>query len=158
MDVIIMQSTISILSSLKTNYPQFSFKQGDNFLWSSSDNTIYYDRASKNQAVFLLHELSHALLGHSSYKRDIQLITMERQAWDHTIELAPKYNVAIEDEMVQSTLDSYRDWLHARSTCPSCKATGVQINKFAYVCSACNHKWRVNEARTCDLRRYRIKK
>ena len=152
-----MPSTISILSSLKTNYPQFSFKLGDNFLWSSSDNTIYYDRTSKNQSVFLLHELSHALLGHASYMRDIQLITMERQAWDYTMELAPKYNVAISDEMVQSTLDSYRDWLHARSTCPSCKATGLQINKFAYSCPACSHKWRVNEARTCDLRRYTVK-
>src|SRR5680860_138720 len=158
MDVIIMPSTTSVLSRLKNNYPQFSFKLGDDFLWSSSDNTIYYDNIAENQSVFLLHELSHALLGHISYTHDIQLITMERQAWDYTVKLAPKYNVTISDDMVQSTLDSYRDWLHARSTCPNCKATGAQTKKFTYVCSACSHKWQVNEARTCALRRYKVKK
>jgi len=152
-----MPSTISVLSRLKSNYPQFSFKLGDDFLWSSSDNTIYYDNIAENQSVFLLHELSHALLGHISYTHDIQLITMERQAWDYTVKLAPKYNVTISDDMVQSTLDSYRDWLHARSTCPNCKATGVQTKKFTYVCPACSHKWQVNEARTCALRRYNVK-
>jgi len=82
---------------------------------------------------------------------------MERQAWDYTIKLAPKYNVAISDDMVQLTLDSYRDWLHARSTCPNCKATGVQTEKYTYVCPACSRKWQVNEARTCALRRYGVK-
>lgn len=152
-----MPSTTSVLSRLKNNYPQFSFKIGDDFLWSSSDNTIYYDNIAKNRSLFLLHELSHALLGHTSYTHDIQLITMERQAWDYTIELASKYNVAISEDTVQSNLDSYRDWMHKRSTCPNCGATGVQTKKFTYLCSACNHNWQVNEARTCALRRYNVK-
>jgi len=152
-----MPSTTTLLSRLKSNYPQFSFKLGDDFLWSSSDNTIYYNGKIDNQPVFLLHELSHALLDHISYTSDIQLITMERQAWDHTMKLAPKYNVTISDDMVQSTLDSYRDWLHSRSTCPNCNATGLQTDNNTYTCLACNHKWQVNEARTCALRRYKIK-
>lgn len=155
MDVTIMQSTASVLKSLKANYPQFSFKLGDAFLWSSSDNTIYYTK-SDDQAIFLLHELAHALLGHSSYNRDIELITMERQAWDYTIKLAPQYGVAISNDVVQLTLDSYRDWIHDRSTCPKCKATGIQIDKYTYSCPACDQQWRVNEARTCALRRYDI--
>ena len=150
-----MPSTASVLSQLKNNYPQFTFELGDNFLWSSSNNTIYYDKTSDNQPIFLLHELSHALLGHASYNRDIELITMERQAWDHTIKLAPQYGVTISDDVVQSTLDSYRDWIHERSTCPSCQATGLQIEKHIYMCPACNRQWRVNEARTCALRRYK---
>lgn len=149
-----MPSTISILSSLKINYPQFSFKPGNEFLWSSSDNTIYYDKKNDDQSVFLLHELSHALLSHANYDRDIQLVTMERQAWDHTTELAQEYNVVIPDQLIQSNLDSYRDWLHSRSTCPACKATGLQVTNHDYVCPSCDNKWRVNEARTCALRRY----
>lgn len=152
-----MPSTASVLSSLKANYPQFSFKLGDNFLWSSSENTIYYDDSTDDQVVFLLHELSHALLGHTSYERDIQLITMERQAWDYTVKIAPSYDITVSDEIVQSTLDSYRDWIHERSTCPNCGATGVQTEKYTYTCPACNHDWRVNEARTCALRRYSAK-
>jgi hypothetical protein len=157
MDVIIMPSTTTLLSRLKTDYPQFSFKPGDDFLWSSSDNTIYYNNKIENQSIFLLHELSHALLGHTNYTSDIQLITMERQAWDHTIKLATKYYVTISDDMVQSNLDSYRDWLHSRSTCPSCEATGLQIKDYTYTCPACSHKWQVNEARTCALRRYQVR-
>lgn len=151
-----MQSTTSVLLQLKNNYPQFSFKIGDNFLWSPSDSTIYYDKSIDYRPAFLLHELAHALLGHNSYDRDIQLITMERQAWDHTKELAPPYGITIPDDIVQSNLDSYRDWIHDRSTCPNCKATGIQTERIIYSCPACRHQWRVNEARTCALRRYGI--
>ena len=152
-----MLSTASVLLKLKANYPQFSFEQGDSFLWSSSNNTIYYDDNTSDQSIFLLHELSHALLGHVSYDRDIQLITMERQAWDQTLELASSYGLTIPDSIIQSTLDSYRDWIHERSTCPICSATGLQTTKNTYVCPACTNKWRVNEARTCALRRYGVK-
>ena len=150
-----MPSIASILKLLKNNYPQFSFGQGDDFLWSSSNNTIYYDSNTENAAIFLLHELSHALLEHSNYDRDIQLVIMERQAWDYTVKLAPKYNITVSDDMVQLTLDSYRDWMHKRSTCPKCRAIGSQTDKYVYKCPACNNEWRVNEARTCALRRYK---
>lgn len=156
MDVIIMPSTTSILNQLKNNYPQFLFKKGNKFQWSPSEKTIYYDSLAKDQAIFLLHELSHALLGHSSYNYDVQLISMERQAWDNTVELAPLYGVLVDDELVQLTLDSYRDWLHSRSSCPKCSANGTQTDKFLYKCPACNNTWRVNEARTCALRRYKM--
>jgi len=152
-----MPSTVSVLAKLRVNYPQFSFKLGDYFLWSSSDNTIYYDDNAKNRSIFLLHELSHALLGHINYARDIELIAMERQAWDNAIKLAPEYDLIIPDQIVETTLDSYRDWIHARSKCPRCEATGVQTEKYVYICPSCSHRWQVNEARTCSLRRYEIK-
>ena len=151
-----MPLTVSILAKLKNKYPQFSFKPSNNFLWSSSDNSIYYDSKSKNQSVFLLHELSHALLSHKSYNRDINLITMERQAWDFAKNLASEFNIIISEEIIQSTLDSYRAWLHSRSTCPNCNATGLQTKDHEYNCLSCNNTWRVNEARTCALKRYQV--
>ena len=153
-----MPLTPSILANLKNRYPQFNFKSGDNFLWSSSDNSIYYNKKSSNQSIFLLHELSHALLNHTSYNRDIKLIIMEREAWDHTKTLAAEFNVEISEDIIQSTLDSYRDWLHSRSTCPKCEATGLQTDNREYTCLSCNYIWQVNEARTCALKRYQIKK
>lgn len=152
-----MLSTTSLLSHLKNDYPQFSFELGKDFLWSSSDNTIYYADKVPGGAAFLFHELSHAILGHIGYSQDIQLLTMERQAWDYAIELATLYGVSIPTETVQSTIDSYRDWLHMRSKCTNCSATGMQIDKDTYTCIACDKQWRVNEARVCALRRYETK-
>ncbi len=149
-----MPQTASILTKLKREYPQFTFKSGQDSLWSPSDKTIYFDKTSPDQSAFLLHELSHALLGHMDYGYDIQLIAMERQAWDYAIKLSTSYGLSISDNLVQSHLDSYRDWLHARSICPSCSSNGLQTGRKTYSCLACGHKWRVNEARTCALRRY----
>ncbi len=153
-----MPSTALLLKQLKTDYPQFSFKKGDHFLWSPSESAIYYCNKNQNQSILLLHELSHALLGHTDYNSDVQLITMEREAWDYAIKLALNYDIKMPTDTIESIIDSYRDWLHDRSTCPNCTATGLQINKHNYQCPACNHSWRVNEARTCALRRYTIKK
>ena len=151
-----MPSTTSILSSLKNKYPQFSFKQSDDFSWSFIDKTIFFDIKSDNLSILLIHELSHALLGHDQYENDIQLIIMERQAWDYAIKLAATFNIEIPDNIIQSNLDSYRNWLHKRSTCPKCHTTGVQSHDI-YKCLACNHHWRVNQAKKCSLRRYDVK-
>ena len=153
MDVITMPSTTSLLKRVKNDYPQFVFKKSTGFSWSQAENTVNYTSGGEN-SVFLLHELSHGLLGHADYSRDIELIAMEREAWDKAEELATKYGIPLDDNFIQSTLDTYRDWLHSRSTCPKCTATGLQTDVKAYKCLACGQSWRVNEARTCALRRY----
>jgi DnaJ-class molecular chaperone len=158
MDAIIMPSTTSILPDLKSKYPQFKFEPGDNFAWSSSDNVIFYDEKSPDLSFLLLHELSHALLGHEKYNQDIELIAIERKAWDKTAEMALDFRLKLPDSLVQSTMDSYRDWLHARSSCPKCHSTGLQTSKNGYNCPVCNNSWQVNEAKTCALRRYQTKK
>lgn len=149
-----MPSITSLVKRLRADFRQFRFVQGDTFLWSHSDNTIYYEPGESDGSL-LLHELAHAILGHADYKRDIELLSMERMAWDKVKELAPAYNIAIDDDFIQDNLDTYRDWLHARSTCPNCRATGLQIKKQVFNCPACQNEWRVNEARTCALRRYK---
>ena len=152
-----MPSTSSLISKLQSDYPQFLFKKASRFLWSPTDKTIYYTDKNNDYSIFLLHELSHGLLNHADYSHDIELIAMESKAWDKVIELAKKYEVSINEDAIQSTLDTYRDWLHSRSTCPNCRATGIQNGKKSYHCLACNHEWRVNEARICALRRYKMK-
>lgn len=151
-----MPSTISLIKRLKADYPQFKFIKSSNYSWSHSDSTIYY--ADNDDISFLFHELSHGVLNHTDYNRDIELIAMEREAWDYTIKIASEYNISISNDIIQSTLDTYRDWLHKRSTCPNCTAIGVQIKKQSYKCLACGHQWQVNESRTCALRRYTLKK
>ena len=152
-----MPSTISLIKRLRIDYPQFIFKKASNFLWSHSDHTIYYANMDGNYNGFLLHELSHGILNHTNYNRDVELIAMESEAWDKTKELAVNYGVLIDDDFIQSTLDTYRDWLHKRSTSPKCQATGLQTKTYTYTCLVCGHSWRVNEAKTCALRRYSYK-
>ena len=147
-----MPSTASLLLRLKADYPQFLFKPADRFLWSPAEQTVYYTSEPDSDS-FLLHELSHGLLSHDDYDYDVGLIAMERAAWDRAVLLSKDYHLTIDDDLVQSTLDTYRDWLHARSTCPECQATGLQTKKLNYTCPACRHHWRVNEARLCGLRR-----
>lgn len=152
-----MPSTNLLLPKLEKAYPQLLFTAGERFAWSPDARTVFYDPSDLGNTSLLLHELSHGLLGHHDYSKDVELVAMETDAWDKALELAPSYGVEIPDEIVQDTLDTYREWLHARSTCPHCEATGYQSGKSEYTCVACAHVWRVNEARLCALRRYSAK-
>jgi len=152
-----MPSIHSLLALLKADYPHLSFQTGSDFHWDHSSQTITYKDAGADPhgPAQLLHEVAHGLLEHQGYTRDIELIGKERDAWSYAVtQLAPHYDVVIDNDIITTTMDSYRDWLHARSTCPKCQATGVETAKQYYSCPACRHRWRVNEARICGLKRY----
>lgn len=157
MDATTMRSISSLIHKLKTTYPDFSFVASEQFSWSPSNKTVFYDRGAPNAPLLLLHELSHALLGHKEYRRDIELIAMETAAWEKVKLHADEYKVRINEDAIQDHLDTYREWLHARSTCPNCSANGYQTAASEYECPACTHAWKVNEARICALRRYSTK-
>jgi len=147
----------SLVNRLASDFPEFSFTQASGFWWSAQHRTIHFDAEHSNAQAFLFHELSHALLDHRHYVYDIDLIKLERDAWNyaqHT--LAAQYNDTIGDDVVQDNLDTYREWLHARSTCPDCHTSGLQTKQQTYRCFGCGHEWRVNEARLCALRRYTL--
>ena len=158
MDVIIMPSIDSLIDKLQLDYPQFTFKKSDCFSWSPNEKTIYLGNSVDENIPYLLHELAHALLDHLNYTSDIELANMECAAWDKATELAKHYNISINQDDIQSDLDTYRDWLHKRSLCPKCQTSGLQNGDNTYQCLVCNHKWRVNEARLCALRRYKLVK
>jgi hypothetical protein len=148
-----MLSIASLINRLRSDYPDFNFTPGENYLWNPSNNTVFY-RQSGIDYPALIHELSHAILGHKDYKRDIELVEMECKAWDYARQvLSKKYNIPIRHNDIDDHLDTYRDWLHARSTCPNCVATGIETKKHRYKCVVCNTSWRVNDARICMLRR-----
>lgn len=152
-----MQSTRSLIKRLREDFPGFTFESSDSFWWSASRQTIHFDPTAEHSTAYSLHELSHAILDHHGYEYDIDLVKLERDAWDYAKRiLATEYNTTISTSIIQNNLDTYRDWLHARSECPSCEATGLQTKQRLYRCLACGHQWRVNEARICALRRYSL--
>lgn len=151
-----MPSTDSLLDTLRQEYADITFVQGEQFEWQPTTRTIMFDPEDAHFDAHLLHELGHALLGHSEYDRDIDLIAMERDAWQTAkMELAPKHGVTVTSELLHHDMDTYRDWLHDRSTCPHCTSNGIQTKKSQYTCVTCRGTWGVNEARSCQLRRYR---
>jgi hypothetical protein len=152
-----MLSTTSLVTKLILDFPQFTFAPSDFFGWSPDTRTIYCQ--GRGRAADLLHELAHALLEHRTYTRDISLLEMERDAWHYAkITLGPRYWVKISEIVVETALDTYRDWLHARSVCPTCGSTGLQTDTHTYTCLACTQVWQVNDARICSLRRYKLTK
>lgn len=159
MAAISMPKISSILRKIIADFPELTFKTGENFHWSPKSKTIYYPSISNIDDLYqLLHEVGHAKLGHNSYHRDVALIELERDAWSCAAnQLASRYGLSLsaDDDIVQESLDTYRQWLHARSSCPKCSAIGIEKSPQAYNCLSCGQEWTVNEARTCRLMRYK---
>lgn len=142
----------SLSQQLANDYPQFRFVQSDRARWNASEQTIYYT----NDQPQTLHELGHALLGHNTYRQDVELIQIERAAWVKAQQLAPRYGLSIDNDTVEEALDSYRDWLHNRSKCPRCHQTGWQdSHDLTYHCPNCQCVWRASDGRQTRMRRIR---
>lgn len=154
-----MPSIASIVDKITLHYPALTLAVSDDFSWSPQTKTVYYHPEAPHADNFLLHELAHALLQHDSYARDIELLKLEREAWDYARQtLGVQFGVTIDEVIAEDSIDTYRDWLHKRSTCPECHLNGVQESRIAYRCVHCQKHWQVNEARTCRLKRTTIKK
>jgi hypothetical protein len=147
-----------LLLQLRKQYPHYNFVVGDDFRWSAASGTIFVaSNAQAADAAYVLHELAHAVLEHHDYNLDVELLRQESHAWDYAQQtFAPHYNVAISTNLIDNALDSYRTWLHARSTCPNCSQTGLQTKTSTYTCLNCRCSWHPNDARQCALRRYKL--
>ena len=153
------QSIKSTRKKIIAAFDEFTFATDEVAHWNAALNTVFYENDSTPEALYtLLHELGHAVLGHTSYRQDVELLSMERTAWQKATEIATNFEININPDFIEETLDSYRDWLHLRSRCPNCNSAGIQRTDGNYYCVLCEHGWRANEAKTCGLKRYSIKK
>lgn len=145
-----------LLPQLEARLSGVVFVEGNDFAWSPTTKQITYDPKASGGAWKLLHEAGHAALGHSSYRRDIELLGYEVEAWSEAERLAAELSASIPDSVVEDDIDTYRDWLHARSQCVACAQTGVQTSADTYRCLHCPATWRVNDGRQCGLRRMKV--
>lgn len=146
-----------LLHRLQQDHPQLDFTPGTQFRWSPLKQQILFVKKQLAQPQgywTILHELSHALLGHQGYSSDLDLVRMESAAWEHAHQLAEVYELSIPNDYIQNCLDTYRDWLHLRSACPRCTTHSLQQNEQNYACYNCGHAWRVSTSRFC--RPYRM--
>jgi predicted RNA-binding Zn-ribbon protein involved in translation (DUF1610 family) len=142
----------SLLIRLRTDYPHILFVAGTRFAWHAEQQHIRYrsEAASTPRNIAaLLHELSHALLGHANYRHDIELLQLEAAAWEQARKLAGQYQIVLDEDTIQDCLDTYRDWLHLRATCPTCFARSLQTSPSSYQCHNCGAQWSVTRSRLC---------
>ena len=143
-----------LVTRIQNDYPMFKFAPSDKAYWSPTEQKIYYT----NDDIQTLHELGHAISGHSEYRQDIELLQIERAAWDKAQELAPAYELEINDDTIEQALDTYRDWLHQLSRCPKCGQTGLQnADTLNYRCPNCQHTWRATTGKTTQTKRLSAK-
>jgi ribosomal protein L37AE/L43A len=143
---------MSLISQLQADFEQFLFVESDENHWSPDENTVFY---AKNDKINLLHELGHALCGHKKFVQDVELLHIERDAWEKAVGLGQKYGVKISTEQIETALDGYRNWLHDRSICPNCSQNGVQQRSDRrYRCLNCDTIWTANDGRNARTHRY----
>jgi hypothetical protein len=148
-----------LLAELQAKFPELRFTSGQQFCWSPETQEIFYNTAStdKQPRWSLLHETGHALLRHTAYHADFELIRLEVAAWEKARELATELRIKIDENHIQDCLDTYRDWLYKRSICPNCTTKCLQQSDYAhYRCFNCHTVWRVTPSRFC--RAYRSTK
>lgn len=151
-----MDQTLNILSRL---LPHISFKQAKSFYWSPASKTVHYDSSNTESDCSiwaLLHEAAHAKLDHQNYTSDLELLMLEVAAWDEAKRIANNIGIDIDCDHIEDCLDTYREWLHQRSTCPTCGVVSLQEHANLYRCFNCLNDWQVSTSRFC--RPYRLSK
>jgi hypothetical protein len=146
-----------LLEQLQSQFPTLSFTAGTAFYWSPFTKEVFYKTGDNGvkAAWSLLHETGHAILEHQNYTLDFELVTFEVAAWECAQDLAVPLNISIDNDHIQDCLDTYRDWLYARSQCPNCGNKGIQqADARYYHCFNCNSVWKVAPSRFC--RAYRM--
>ncbi len=139
-------TTRDYLEIIKT-FSDYKFVGSSEFYWSAIDKTIHYDSkliGSEEGLYKLIHEIGHAKSGHKNFNSGIRLLSLETEAWEKAQSIAKTFDIEIPADYIEHSLDSYRDWLHKRSTCPQCKSIGVESGENEYRCFNCRQKWAVS--------------
>lgn len=135
------------IATIRADFPQIGFKESASCYYSAREKCIFYipkQLHSKPGVFQLLHEVGHALESHHHFESGIELLKMEAEAWRRAKHIAKQYGLAIPSELIEHCLDSYRDWLHVRSTCPNCGNIAIESGPNEYHCFNCKQKWSVS--------------
>lgn len=145
------------LTTIISDFPEFNFVESGQYYWSAEKNQVNYDPSSVESEAGLtqlIHELGHALLNHRNFTSAVELLKLER-AWVEAKNIATRYGLKLNEELIEDALNTYRDWVHKRSLCPECGASAPEVEPDTYRCFNCSQKWQVpiSQASRC----YRMK-
>ncbi len=130
------------------SYAKYTFVPSGYFAFDASEETIHYDEAeiqSNKGKLSLLHEVSHAELGHFTFSNDFELLIMEAQAWHLTKRLCNRFDVPVDDAYIQECINSYDHWLSTRSSCPHCYNFCLPTkDPHTFRCFLCGCSWQAS--------------
>ena len=133
----------TFLQKIKSDFPKFRFVAGARFSFRPPRTIVVPDEEdearddSGDTSLLLLHEMGHAIMGHRDFKTEVGRLKMEVEAWEKARELCDKYGVVFDEELVETELDSYRNYLHQKSRCPLCGLTRFQTPDGEFYCPKC---------------------
>lgn len=141
------------IKRLKADYPEIKFRNKTkrfSYQLRGAVPVVFLGEPQPNFALLTLHELGHALCKHKDYKVDVERIKIESAAWERAKTVLLEYRKKAQTEtglatilpewdedFVQDKMDTYRDWLHARSRCKKCGLTRYQTDDGKYHCPRC---------------------
>ena len=129
-----------IVKQLKKDYPDFRFIDGARFSFKPPKTIVIGPYEGEKTPMLLFHELGHALSKKYSYKLGIERLKIESIAWQTGKKAYQNYsNLPLWDnDFVEDNLDTYRDWLHQKSTCKTCGLTMYQDVNNSWRCPYCD--------------------
>lgn len=133
---------------IKKLLKEYNCQPGKHFAYSSSSQAITYapkEVFTPKGFLALLHEISHAKLNHFNYDFDLELLEMEKEAWNEVKKEAHSHKVVIDENHIEECLSSYTSWITKRSSCPVCATFGLQKSHNTFQCFSCQTRWVVNE-------------
>lgn len=125
----------TFLAKIKSDFPSLGFVSGKRFLFRPPKTVVY---EPGGEVLLFLHEIGHALTEKYDFKTEVGRLKIEVMAWEKARELCEIYGVDFDEKLVESELDTYRDWLHQKSRCPSCGLTRFQTPDGVYYCPRCD--------------------
>ncbi len=129
---------VTFIQKIRSDFPEFVFKPAERFSFRTP-RTIFINLGADKSDLLTLHELGHALLGHTSFKTGVERVKMERAAWEEARKLAEVYEVEFDEDFVEAKLDTYRDWLDKKTRCPKCGLTRFQDPEGNFHCPRCEN-------------------
>ena len=126
------------INQLRKDYPEFKIVFGKKYAFRPP-RAVVLGPPEPFSELLALHELSHAILKHKTFRMDVERLKMESEAWAKARELAVRYNVEVNEDFIQDELDTYRDWLHTKSKCKRCGLTCYQTPDGIYHCPRCEN-------------------
>lgn len=138
----------ALIDYLKSTYKDIDFAYGDRFKYHYPNKIMLENPKNPGTppeffALQTLHELGHALCKHKDYQTDIERLKIERAAWEAAktvYEKLPKNlkgTFKWDEDYIENSLDTYRNWLHQKSTCKTCGLTCYQTDDGQYHCPRC---------------------
>ena len=125
----------TFLARVRNDYPEIRIIRGKRFAFRPPKTVVYEENGS---SLLLLHELGHALSKRFTFNTEIERLKIEVLAWKKARELCVLYGVDIDEELIESELNTYRDFLHQKSRCPSCGLTRFQTPDGVFHCPRCD--------------------